>query len=444
MNRSSIYISALLFTVLCPLRSLNAQENGAWDLKRCIDYATEHNLTVKSKDISLQQNQLDLSTAKFSRLPDLSASASQNFSFGRGLSEANTYVNTNTASTSFSLGASLNVFNGFRVNKTIKLNALNLEAATADLEKARDDIRIQVVRAYVQILYNQEIMKVAQSQVAIDSAQVERLRAMFSTGKASAAEVARQEASLGQSRLTLTQAANSLELSLLDLTQLLELPSPEGFKIQPPDTSYTYLLPAGGPDIIYEEALGIRPAIKAEESRLKASDVNIAIAKSAWYPSISLSGGLGTNYYVSKGYPAASFWNQLSNNFSQYVGISLNIPIFHKMATKNSVKGAKLSRLQQQSQFESVRKGLYKEIQQAWYNAIAAQSKFVSCSDALSSAELSFELTQAEYENGKANVTEFNESKNALMKAQSDLLQARYEYMFNTKLLDFYRGSEIQ
>ena len=444
MSRNYIYISALLFAVLCSSGILNAQESGAWDLKHCIDYATEHNLTVKSKDISLQQNELDLSTAKFSRLPDLSASASQNFSFGRGLSEANTYVNTNTSSTSLSLGASLNVFNGFRVNKTIKLNALNLEAATADLEKARDDIRIQVVRAYVQILYNQEIMKVAERQVAIDSAQVQRLKTMFSNGKASAAEVARQEASLGQSRLTLTQAANSLDLSVLDLTQLLELPSPEGFSIQPPDTSHIYLLPAGGPDAIYEEALGIRPAIKAEETRLKASDASIAIAKSAWYPSISLSGGIGTNYYVSKGYPAASLWNQLSNNFSQYVGISLNIPIFHKMATKNSVKGAKLSRLQQQIQFENVRKGLYKEIQQAWYNAVAAQSKLVSCSDALSSAELSFELTQAKYENGKANITEFNESKNAVMKAQSDLLQARYEYIFNTKLLDFYRGSEIQ
>lgn len=443
MTRTKI-ITLLVAAALFPCRTMIAQEGGAWNLERCIDYAIENNLTVKSRDVSVRQNELDLKTAKFSRLPDLSASVGQNFSFGRGLSESNTYVNTNTLSTSFSVGASINVFDGFRVNRTVKLNALNLEAATADLEKARDDIRVQVTRAYVQILYNQEILKVAQRQVQIDSAQVERLMVMAAKGKVSTADLARGEASLGQSRLTCTQAANSLKISILDLTQLLELPSPEGFIIVAPDPQQIIILPEGGPEAIYSDALGTRPVIKAEQTRLKAAEMNVAIAKSAWYPSISLSGGIGSNYYSSKGYEAAGFWNQLSNNFSQYVGLSLNIPIFHKMATKNSVTGAKLSRIQQQIQLETVKKSLYKEIQQAWYNAVAAQSKLASCSDALASAEKSFDLTTAKYENGMAVITEFNESKNALMKARSDMLQARYEYMFNAKLLDLYRTGEIK
>ena len=174
MKFNKLYILAML--VALP-QALGAQE--AWDLRRCIDHALENNLTVKSGEVSVQQSEVDLNTAKNSRLPDLAASAGQNFSFGRGLSESNTYVNTNTASTSFSLGSSVNVFNGFRTNRTIKMDALNLEAATADLDKARDDIRVQVTRAYVQILYDMEILQVAERQVSIDSVQVERLRAML-------------------------------------------------------------------------------------------------------------------------------------------------------------------------------------------------------------------------------------------------------------------------
>lgn len=442
MTNIKLHISAILAALAVSLAA-RGQETGLWDLRGCIEHAVGNNLTVRSRELNREQGELDLNTAKASRLPDLSAGAGQNFSFGRGLSESNTYVNTNTSSTSLTLGSSINVFNGMRVNKTIKLNALNLEAATADLEKAKDDIRVQVTQLYVQILYNQEIVKVAERQVSIDSVQVDRLRAMFENGKASAAEVAQQEASLGQSRLTLTQARNTLALSLLDLSQLLELPSPQGFGIVTPDADYDVSLPLCGPEEIYAEAVGCRPAVKAEQFRLDAADMNIGIAKSAFYPSLTLNGGIGSNAYKSSGYDAARFWDQFKNNFSQYVGLSLNIPIFAKLATRNSVRGARLSRSLQLVQLESVKKSLYKEIQQAWYNAVAAESKLASCKDALTSAEKSFELVSAKFESGKATATEFGESRNSLMKAQSDLVQARYEHIFQVKLLDFYRGSDL-
>ena len=411
-------------------QALGAQE--AWDLRKCIDHALENNLTVKSGEVSVQQSEVDLNTAKNSRLPDLAASAGQNFSFGRGLSESNTYVNTNTASTSFSLGSSVNVFNGFRTNRTIKMDALNLEAATADLEKA-----------YVQILYDMEILQVAERQVSIDSVQVERLRAMLENGKASPSELAQQEAALGQSRLTATQARNTLNLSVLDLAQLLELPSPSGFSIVVPEIPDCLALPGAGPEDIYASAVAVRPAVKAEQFRLEAADMNIRIARSSLYPSLTLNGGIGSNFYKSNGYESADFWGQMKNNFSQYVGLSLNIPIFARLSTRNSIRSAALSRTRQMIQLESVRKSLYKEIQQAWYNAVASGAKLSSCAGALDSAEKSFELMAARYENGKASITEFNESKNNVMKAQSDLAQARFENLFQIKLLDFYAGAEI-
>ena len=202
-----------------------------WSLRECCNYAVEHNISIKQQQNQCRQQELNLSTAKNSRLPDLSGSVGQNFSFGRGLTAENTYSNTNTSSTSFSLGTSIPLFTGFQIPNQIKLNQLNLEAATADLEKAKNDIRMQVAQAYVQILYDMEIADVARRQIAIDSAQVVRLEAFVSNGKASEAELSQQRATLANSRLTATQADNNYRLSILTLTQLLELPSPEGFRI---------------------------------------------------------------------------------------------------------------------------------------------------------------------------------------------------------------------
>lgn len=436
--------SALSFAVCASAQQ--SPEPVLWSLDKCIEYALEHSLTVKSQDLARQQRDIDLNTARNSRLPDVAGSASQNFSFGRGLGADNTYVNTNTASSSASLGASLNIFNGFRTERTIKMDALNLEAAVADLEKAKDDIRVSVAQAYVQILYDMEIEAVATRQVGIDSVQVARLRSMRANGKASDAEVAQQEASLGQSRLTLTQARNATRLALLDLTQLLELPSPDGFGIVVPDVEAADVVlsvPASAEDI-YAQAVDMRPAVKAEMLRLDAAQASVGVAKSALFPSLSLNGGIGTNYYKSSGYDAAKFLDQIKNNFSQYVGVSLNVPIFSRFSTRNSIRSARLSFESQRIQLESVKKSLYKEIQQAWHNAVAAQEKLKSCEDAQKSAEEAFRLVSAKYENGKATVTEFNESRTGLMKAMSDMAQARYESLFQVKLLDFYRGAPLR
>ena len=419
-----------------------AQER-VWTLPQCIDYALENNLSIKQNDISVEQKEISLNTAENSRLPGVSGSAGQNFSFGRGLTADNTYANTNTTNTSFSVGADVPVFNGFRLKHNIELSKLDLAAATADLEKARDDIRVAVAQAYVQILYNMEILDVARSQVEIDSLQVVRLAEMAASGKASRAEVSAQEASLAQSRLSATQASNTLSLAILDLTQLLELPSPEGSRIARPSVEGLETAILMDPEAIYAEAVQVKPSIKAEEIRLDYASKNIDLARSSYLPSVSLSGGLGTNYYTSSGFPAAGFSSQLKNNFSQYVGLNLNIPIFSRFSTRNQVRGAKLSFDSQEIMLENTKKSLYKEIQQAYYNAVGSQAKYRSSVVAAASAADAFELAQARYENGKSGITEFNEAKARYMSAQSDLVQARYEYLYQSKILDFYRGRSL-
>ena len=373
-------------------------------------------------------------------LPGVNASASENWSFGRGIGGNNTYESGNSASTSFSLGANMTLFDGLATPNRIQLAKLNLEAATADLEKARDDIRVQVAQAYVQILYNYEIRDVAREQLAIDSLQVVRLEGLFENGKASAAEVSQQKASQAQSRVTLIQADNNVRTSLLDLAQLLEFPYWEGFSVARPTVRLENLY-IGTPDDIYADALGVRPSIRAEQLRLDATEKNIAIAKSNYYPSLSLSGGVGTNYYTSFG--TQSFWNQLGNNFSQYVGLSLSIPIFNRFSTRNQVRSARNNQLNQELQLRRVKQNLYKEIQQAWNAAVAAEAKYQASLEATAAAEDAFVLTKAKYENGKATITEFNESRNRLVKARSDSVQATYEYLFQTRLVEFYRGGAL-
>jgi outer membrane protein len=439
---SNIYITATVALLLMPASVLAQQQ---WSLRQCIDYAVEHNIQVKQREVSRMQRELDVNTAKNSRLPDLSASASESFSFGRGLTAQNTYSNTNTSSTSFNLSSSVPLFTGYRIPRTLEMQKLNLEAATADLEKAKNDIRMQVAQAYVQILYNLELCEVANRQIEIDSMHVHRLTEMMKNGKASGTEVAQQEASLAQSRLTATQADNDYRLSLLSLTQLLELPSPEGFTISREVNqelwNEVHTLPS--PDVIYQEALIIKPEIQAEQSRLASSAKNIDIAKSAKLPSLSLSGGLGTNYYKTSGIPGDKFFKQLNNNFSQFLGLSLNVPIFNRFETRNNIKNAQLSQYNQQLQLDNVKKNLYKEIQQAYYNAVTSEAKYQSSEQAKRSQEEAFRLMSAKYEYGKANITEFNEAKNNLMKAESDLVRAKYEYLYQNALIEFYRGKDL-
>ena len=414
-----------------------------WSLTDCINYALDHNITVKQSEITVEQKEIALNTAKNRFAPGVSAGASQNFSFGRGLTADNTYANTNTTATSFSLGGDMPIFQGLQLVNNVRLSKLDLEASTRELEKTKDDIRVAVARAYMTILYNREMLNVAKSQQEVDSMLVERIKAVKASGKASEADVAAQEATYAQSCLNSVQAQNNLRISVLDLSQLLELDSPDNLSIVTPDVDGMEISLLKDPETIFASALAVKPAIKAEESRLAYAERSIAIAKGAFSPTLSLSGGIGTNFYTSKGMVVTPFAEQLRNNFSQYLGLSLNIPIFSRMSNSNNLKSAKLNYSNRQLQLESVKKELYKEIQQAYYNAVSAQSKFISSEKAAESSNKSFELTKEKYLAGKANIVEYNQAKDKNLEAASNFIQARYECLFQTRLLDFYEGKEI-
>ena len=441
------HMKTLILSALMSLGATSSFAQKQWTLPECIDYAIEHNISLKQRENTRRQNEVSLNTAKNSRLPDLNAGVSENLGFGRSLGMDNTYSKNNTSNTSFQISTSVPILTGNRIENTIKLNQLNLEASTADLEKARNDIRTQIAQQYIQIVYDTEILAVAKRQIGIDSLQLYRLQEMERNGKATLTEVLQQQSTMEQSRLTATQAENTYRLDLLALTQLLELPSPEGFSIVIPTLPNNYgSLINVNPEIIYQEAIAVKPEVQAEQLRLKASDANILIAKSAKYPTLSFNAGLGTNYYktLNGNYKQDSFGSQIKNNFSQSLGLQLNVPIFNRYATRNSIKSASIDKENQQLALDNVKKTLYKEIQQVYYNTIAAEAKYKSSLQAEVTSKDAFNLTQSKYENGKATITEFNESKNNMMKAESDLVQARYQLIYQKALIDFYRGKELR
>lgn len=415
-----------------------------WTLRQCIEYAIAHNISIQQTELTARQNEIELNTHKWARLPEVTGSASQNWSWGRSASPVdNSYSDTHSSNSSFSLGAGIPIFTGFRIPNQYKLSQVNLKAALADLQKAKDDISINIASSYLQTLLDKELCKVAQEQISLSQQQLDRLIRMEQLGKASPAEVAEARSTVEQNKLTAVQNDNSYKLALLDLSQLLELPTPEGFNIIQPDGQLSFLK-LTPPDDLYQQAVEQKSSVQAAKYRLEGSDLSIKLARATYMPTVSLNMGLGTSYYTMKGVTAASFGSQLNNNLNKYIGVSLSVPIFDRFSTRNSIRTAKIQQLNYSLQLENTKKTLYKEIQQAWYSALAAENKYKSSISALDAAKESFQLMRAKYENGKATLVEFNESQTKLRNAESGLLQAKYDYLFRCKILDFYKGEEIK
>ena len=433
MKRTVISLSLTLLGAF----QLQAQET--WDLQRCITHTIEHNLSIKQKEAARNQSEVELNTAQWSRLPNLNGNVGQSFNFGRALQADNTYGNRNTRNTNFSLGTNIPLFTGMQIPNNIALSKLNLKAATEDLAKAKEDISIQVASYFLQVLFNEELAKIAHNQVALSQEQLDRKVAFFKNGKASEAEVLEAKSRLAQDQLSLVQAENNHQLALLDLSQILELPSPENFRISVPDID-GFTADLSMPEEVYVQAMMNKPAIKAAQYRLQGAEKSIKIAQSGYYPQLSFGAGIGTNYYHLSGIENAPFSTQWDQNMNKYLQFSLSIPIFNRFQTRNRVKSARIQHTVLSWQLEESKKALYKEIQQAYYNALAAESKYKSSQSASESAEASFRLMREKYANGKASATEYNEMRTVWMKALSDGVQAKYEFVYRSKILDFYKG----
>ena len=340
------------------LAANTATAQQEWTLSQCIEHAISHNITIKRQETNVKAQEISLSSAKSSRLPGVNASAGQNINFGRGLTIDNTYINSNTQSTGFNIGADVALYTGGQIANNIKARKLDLLAAMTDLEYAKEHISMQVASAFLEALFQKDLLEVSEQQVQLSREQERRIEALFKNGKCAETELAEIRATVANDELSLTQQQNNYTLALLTLTQLLELPTPEGFDIAKPEVVDWENMILPDPEQIFSEAVMIKPQIEAENIRLQSAERNIRIAQSGYYPKVNLGTGVGTNYYRASGRTAASFGNQMRDNLNNSISLSLSVPIFNRFATRNQVSSARLQYHNQQLQLDEAQKAL--------------------------------------------------------------------------------------
>lgn len=412
-------------------------------LRQCIDRAIARNVSVRQAELTRQQQLIAVDAAKHARLPEVGANASQNASLGRGLTANNTYDTRNTYATSLGINAGMPLFTGFRIGNERKRAALNLRAATADIERLRENLGIQVAQSYFQVIYQQELLAQAQTNLQLSQLQERRLSGLIKEGKAAQVELAEAQSRVTQDEASIVQQQTQYNLALLELSQLLEFSTPDSLHIVTPASPQLPHLPESA-DAVYALALPQRPALEVAQLRKASAEVGIKVAKAGYLPTLSLSAGLGSNYYNTSGFRNDAFTKQISNNLAGSISLTLSVPIFDRYTTRNNVKQAKLEVLNQQLEEENLKKSLYKEIQNAYYNAVAAQQKWTAAQTAEKASEVTLNLVTKKYEAGKANGTEYDEARTKHTTAVTQRLTSFYDYLFRTKILDFYAGEPLQ
>jgi outer membrane protein len=440
-------ILIFIFTCLLSSQGLIFSQQKVWSLEECIKYAIENNIQIKQQSIQtdVQKNSLDL--AKFQLLPNLNGQASHSYSFGRALDQ-NTYqfYKETLQSDYFYLGGSMPVFNGLQYYNAIQKNKYQVLASQQDLQDISDNVALNVALGYLQVLLNKELVAVNENQLNITLQQIEKTRKLVDAGSVARGNLLEIEAQAAQEELSLITIKNQLETSVLTLTQFLELKTPAGFEVVVPEINVDpNTIVEGNIDDIYAIAEKNRPEIKSSELKLKASEYSLKIAKGGRSPVVSLNYSLNSRYTDISNVPGQSSFNtQLKNNKSSGVGLSLNIPILNGWQVNKNISNSKLNVETSKYALEGTQKQLYKNIQQAYTDAVAALKKLNVSLKAIASMEESFRYTEQKFNVGMVTPVDYNAAKTQLLKSQSDMAQAKYEFIFKTKVLDFYKGIPLK
>ncbi|MDE5786566.1 MAG: TolC family protein [Duncaniella sp.] len=409
---------------------------GTWSLDSCISYALEHNLQVRRQAVEQQSGQLSVTEAYDRFLPQLSAAASQSWSFGRGLTSENTYANRNTSMTGFNANLSLPLFQGLSAIRQVDYARTRMLQIVEQTEAMKDDITLNVIAQYLQALYARELVGVAREQAALSARMLERQEALLEAGKVPEADVLQARSQAAADELTVVTSENDYSLALVDLARLLELDDVDGFSVAPLEGEARPLLIDA--DEVYRHALQSNHGILAARRGIDVAQKSISVAKTGYIPRLSFSAGLGSSYYSLSGARSASFGSQMRDNFSKSLGFSLSVPIFDGFSTRNQVRRARVEELSASLALAEQESQLFKNIRQAYYQAVSAAKKMEASATATEAARAALEAITYKYEYGKANATEYEQAKTAYIKSQSETVQARYELLLRNRILLFY------
>ena len=433
-----IKVIILLGVFILPLFVGDVQaQDKKWNLKECIDYAVTHSVKVKQGENQIKKLKVERSSLKNSFLPDLNAGVSQKFAFGRSLNQENTYEDSNIQNSSFSLAAEIPLFRGFKTSASISRNKFDLSAAEANKELIENNLSLNVTGCYFQILLNKEIHGIAQEQIRLTRQQEGRTQLLIENGKASQSQLYDVKAQLADDELTATEAHNSLRLSFLELIQLMELQGSDYFDIDSLDENVIEMVSLN-PENIYTSALNCMPQIKQAYYSLQSSSKSVKIARSGYYPTLSMGAGINTGYYYSGGAVNQSFNQQFKNNMQKSIYFTLNIPLFDRLSTRDQVRTARIEEDNARLSLENEKKSLYKDIEKAYLDAMAAFEKYESTIKAVAANQEAHRYALEKYAAGKSAVYEYNEIKMKLADALSQQSQAKYTYLLKQRILAFY------
>ena len=433
----------LLLSFLCIVffaQISNAQK--LWTLEDCINYALENNIQVKRQKLVSEVADNNYLQSKAEILPNLNAGAGHSFNSGRALDETTYEYNTQNFQTgNLGIQSSMALFNGLQNYNNIKRNEFNLMKSLEDVEKIQNDISLNIATAYLQILFNQELLDIASAQMEVTLQQIEKTKKLVEVGNVAKSELLNIQAQAASEKVNYINAKNELDLSYLTLTQLLDLDSIGDFVIaMPADLDVDTLEVLLTVEETFNNAMGYLPQIRSAEYLLKSNERSLKIAKGQLYPSL----GLQAQYYTSYSNIADDNYRlQLENNQYKYINFGLSIPIFNRLTVKTAIDNAKINVLDAQLALEQEKQVLYKEIQQAHADANAALEKYNSSREAVVYNEESLKYTTQKFEVGLVSSIDYNIAKNNFLVAKSNMLQAKYEYIFKTKVLDFYVGKPI-
>ena len=440
-------MNSIAAALLLVVGAAQAQEPAKqWTLEECIRYAIEHNIDLKQREVEQENQKVQLHTSKYSWLPSLNASLGQNFDFGRSPSRTGVIADQNSSNTSLSISLSMPIFDGLKTPSDIAAKKYNLKAAIESLNKAKEDLSLQIASYYLQVLYNKEVQRIAELQLALSNDQVTKTDALVKAGKVPLSQLYDIKAQAANDNVSLTEAKNDVKLALLDLAQSLEMErSGEVFDIVSPEVDNAverYMSSIVPPGNIYDNAVAVKPQIKEQEYLLESQKKQLKVARSSYFPQLNFGASYTNGYYhyYTGDVESLSFSDQLNQNGRKTIGFSLSIPLFNRFQVRNSVRQAKLGIRNQELLMENTKKTLYKEIQQAYYDATAAQEKYLASGKSVEASEEAFRYAEDRYNAGKSTVFEFNEAKTKYAQSLVEQAQAKYNFILRAKILDFYNG----
>lgn len=468
-------IFLLLLFVLFTLK-VNAQDTKEWSLEECINYALDNNISVKQQDLGIDYQEELLLESKLGILPDINGFVSHGYNWGQRIDPfTNEFATDRVRSNNLYLQGDLNLFSGLNQLNTIKRNMLDLQAAKLDADYYRDEVSITVAMEYLQTLYALELLEMANNQLDITNQTVDRTSKLVAAGTLAKGDLLIIEAQQASEELSVVEAENNLSLSLLNLTQLLELPSPEGFIIEKPILGLIDSPDILQPAQIYGIAVENRPEIKSAEVKVESSERSLGIARSTYYPRLYLNVSVGSGYSGANviynnptiglnddsfgltesgeniynyevNYESSSpkpFSDQFSDNLNESVSLNLNIPIFNGWRSRSSVAQAKISIANADLQLQQEKRELYKIIQQAYNDAVAAFNKHKAAEKKVKATQESFNYSEQKFNVGLVNSVEYNDAKKEANNALSESIQAKYDFVFRTTVIDFYMGKPL-